>query len=299
VRDETDPRFDEALRLRDAGELEASLAMLLALIPDLANDDRLLAHTHLQCSHLLELLGRELPEAEAHCRAAVRITPNLELASLCLLVVLDRLGRRKEALKEMVRFLRIRDSEEHRRVLSRAAPETGGAERALAEHVRRQIDRHLRERLRDGRPCLHLRNTVLFDADYHDGVVAAIVQCGACDQMLWVSITAADDALDERVFVGCTLDPQALVEARRLGSRQPDGSLAMHFGARWRDHLAGRRIDVVMRGHTLEEPELSVRVDLEPDGILDLHAELGQLASIDEATQRLRGLGVVLPEDWE
>lgn len=99
--------FEEALRFRDKGELDEALHWLDVVVTHLtAEDGRLLAHTHIQAGGIHD--RRENPwEAERHLRLATVAAPRLGLASLGLFHALLDLGRRRDALAEMVRFLAL------------------------------------------------------------------------------------------------------------------------------------------------------------------------------------------------
>lgn len=113
--------FDEAMKLRDAGDVVAARRLLNQLLEQLNPDDRLLrAHAHIQLGQFATMLG-EHGEREPHFRAAASALPSSELASFGLFLALYRLGRLTEAFQEMVRFLRKRYSELYDEVL--ATPE--------------------------------------------------------------------------------------------------------------------------------------------------------------------------------
>lgn len=59
-----------------------------------------------------------LIDSERHFREAVTIAPTMELASLGLFNALDNLGRPVEAMREVVRFLSLRESVGYRELLS-------------------------------------------------------------------------------------------------------------------------------------------------------------------------------------
>lgn len=109
--------FDSALVLRDQGDLVAARRTLELLVEKLQPaDTRLLSHSHVQIGSICGRLGDHAAR-EVHLRRAVEVAPRLELASLGLFHALYKLRRLDEALREMVRFLRLRDSEMYRELL--------------------------------------------------------------------------------------------------------------------------------------------------------------------------------------
>lgn len=102
--------FDNALKLRDAGNLSGARDALKALVEQLIPaDKRLLAQTHMQLGNICDQLG-DHAQQEAHFRSAVEIAPMLQLASLGLFHSLYEQGRIDDALREMLRLLRLRYS---------------------------------------------------------------------------------------------------------------------------------------------------------------------------------------------
>lgn len=102
-------KFDRALRLRDAGNLDGAVALLREVVAADSIDQRLHAHALVQLGNVLGKLGRH-DEAVAPFRAATETAPRMELASLALFHALDRLGERTEALCEAFRLLTLRES---------------------------------------------------------------------------------------------------------------------------------------------------------------------------------------------
>jgi tetratricopeptide (TPR) repeat protein len=134
--------FDEALVLRDRGELLRAIELLLdaAARSEADGDKRIAAHSHLQLAHIHKRLGH-LEACERHCRRATSIAPKLELASLGLFHALDALGRFEEALEEMVRFLYLRDSDLYRELMSGGFSDDGPpSQLALLRTARRLLD---------------------------------------------------------------------------------------------------------------------------------------------------------------
>jgi len=129
------PEFEKATALRDQGELGLAIDTLRALIDRLRPEDtRLTAHAYMQLGNLYTKLGLG-SEREAAFRAAVEVSPRRELASLGLFHALMSLGRTTDAYQEMVRLLRLRDSQLYRELLSEGF-EGSSLEHEAAELVR-------------------------------------------------------------------------------------------------------------------------------------------------------------------
>ncbi|HEY5922014.1 MAG TPA: hypothetical protein VIV11_10110 [Kofleriaceae bacterium] len=112
------PRFDDALRLRDEGDLAGARAQLESLVQELTvAEPRLLSHTHLQLGHIATKLG-DNGRRELHFRCAASIAPKLELASLALFHALLANGKPQDAFDEMLRFVTLRDSQLYRELLA-------------------------------------------------------------------------------------------------------------------------------------------------------------------------------------
>lgn len=136
--------FDEAMRLRDAGDYVQASQLLQRLISRLAPaDDRLLVHSHMQLGHIANMQGRHV-DAETFFRAAATASPRTELASLGLFHSLLRLQRRKEALEEAFRFLSQRESLGYRELFEGEAyrNELPVNERAVADEIRTRLALH-------------------------------------------------------------------------------------------------------------------------------------------------------------
>jgi predicted Zn-dependent protease len=115
--------FEEAMKLRDAGDMVAARRLLKQLLKQMNPDDKVLvAHAQMQLGQFAKALG-EHDQREPHFRAAVDALPNCELASFCLFYTLFHLGRLSEAFREMARLVRIRYSEVYDDMLS--APRFG------------------------------------------------------------------------------------------------------------------------------------------------------------------------------
>ena len=109
--------FENALKLRDAGDLYAARKAFESLVEQLLPADiTLLAHSHMQLGNICDQLGDQ-SSREAHFRAAVEVAPERQLASLGLFHTLYEQGRIDEALQEMLRLLHLRDSDMYRELL--------------------------------------------------------------------------------------------------------------------------------------------------------------------------------------
>lgn len=137
--------FDEALKLRDAGELVAARHMLASLIEQLRPEDTgLLSHAHMQLGYIFKLLGDHV-EREAHFRAATIVAPKRELASLGLFHALFDQGRRTEAFQEMVRLCGLRFSQLYSELLGPRYGRSFNAEQQeLVAEGRRLLARYRR-----------------------------------------------------------------------------------------------------------------------------------------------------------
>jgi predicted Zn-dependent protease len=103
--------FDEAMKLRDEGDLVAARRLLTHLLKQTNPDDKVLVgHAHIQLGQFANALG-EHDRREPHFRAAVGALPRSELPSLGLFLALFDLGQLTEAFREMARLVRIRYSE--------------------------------------------------------------------------------------------------------------------------------------------------------------------------------------------
>ena len=109
--------FDRALVARDRGERRTAIDILLSVCRNLQSGDRRLAtHSHLQLSNLLN--HESDPEGRLrHAAIAASISPRYELASLVLFHALLAVGRSEDAMREMVRYVSLKDSPMYREVL--------------------------------------------------------------------------------------------------------------------------------------------------------------------------------------
>jgi hypothetical protein len=136
--------FDEAMKLRDAGDLVAARRLLARLLEQLRPDDKtLLWSSHLQLGYIAKLLGED-GEREAHYRAAAVALPSSDLASVSLYGTLFDLGRLNDAFQEVVRLLRLGHSERYEEML--LPPEFGaeftGELRDLVLEARQLLAKH-------------------------------------------------------------------------------------------------------------------------------------------------------------
>ena len=105
--------FDDAMKLRDAGDLVAARRLLGSLVEQLTpEDNRMLSYAHAQLGLISKQLGDHAAQ-EVHYRVAVENTPWYDVASLALFHTLYDQKRRTEAFTEMVRFLRARPSKRY------------------------------------------------------------------------------------------------------------------------------------------------------------------------------------------
>jgi FimV-like protein len=145
-------KFDRALQLRDAGDLDGAVALLRELVAADSIDQRLHAHALLQLGHVLGKLGRH-DEAVGPIRAATETAPRMELASLALFHALDQLGERIEALCEAFRLLTLRESLCYRELFGGDAFRDGDDEALeLAEQARVLLAAHRDAQRRRVRP---------------------------------------------------------------------------------------------------------------------------------------------------
>jgi tetratricopeptide (TPR) repeat protein len=136
-------QFDNAMKLRDEGNLSAARAALETLIKQLLPSDvKLLAHSHMQLGNICDRL-REHTQREAHFRAAVEVAPTLQLASLGLFHTLYEQDRIDEALEEMLRLLRLRYSDLYAELLGEGYGSRFSIEqRNRVMEARRLLKRH-------------------------------------------------------------------------------------------------------------------------------------------------------------
>jgi hypothetical protein len=112
------PLIDEAYRLREKGDLDAAARLCRQVIAQLdVADRRLLSAARLELGHLARL-SQDHEAARREFAEAVTASPRWELASLALFHSLLDLDRWKEALKELLRFVSLRDSAAYRELLS-------------------------------------------------------------------------------------------------------------------------------------------------------------------------------------
>lgn len=103
--------FDEAMKLRDAGDLVAARRLLTQVLEQTNPEDKLLiSHAHIQLGQFAKALG-EHDQREPHFRAAANALPTSHMASFGLFLALFDFGRLTEAFREMARFVRTRYSD--------------------------------------------------------------------------------------------------------------------------------------------------------------------------------------------
>jgi hypothetical protein len=132
--------FDDAMKLRDAGDLVAARHVLELLVEQLDTTDKaLLSHAHSQLGYICKLLGDQ-HKREAHFRAAVTATPEYDLPSLGLFHALYDCGLRTDAFREMVRLLQRSYSKQYAEMLlGLSSPTFSPEERALVAEARRLV----------------------------------------------------------------------------------------------------------------------------------------------------------------
>lgn len=104
--------LNKALDLRDAGDFNQALELLRDLTSDAPDDLDILFYYGTILFHL-----DRFQEASEVFRTFLESRPKNELASLALFHCLWSLGRRREAVDEMKRFMAISDSREYNRLL--------------------------------------------------------------------------------------------------------------------------------------------------------------------------------------
>jgi predicted Zn-dependent protease len=105
--------FDEAIRLRDRGDLQGAIAILRRLSGEKPNLPSILGTLA-----GLEFQAGDLASAVDHGFEVVRLSPGSELASLTLFHALHKLGRASEAFAEVARFRSRKHSDEFDRLLA-------------------------------------------------------------------------------------------------------------------------------------------------------------------------------------
>jgi tetratricopeptide (TPR) repeat protein len=141
MRDEWCAVFDRALRLRDAGVFDEGIETLRALnaVLDPVDERPLLLQSLLQIAHMHRELDN-LEAAEMALRRATRLSPKSELASLALFHTLWSLGRNREALLEMQRYVELKpNSEGYRELLEGGYDADRDEEQELLERVHARL----------------------------------------------------------------------------------------------------------------------------------------------------------------
>ena|SRR5690606_9893045 len=111
--EEYDLQLKDALKLRDSGDLLASLNIL----------SRLLGYEQKRDAGILTIMGdlyentNDIPQAINCFRKAIELAPTAELPSLALFHALWDSGHYNEGFAELRRFLSIAQSEEHFRLI--------------------------------------------------------------------------------------------------------------------------------------------------------------------------------------
>jgi hypothetical protein len=134
--------FDRALVLRDQRDFGGALALLEQLLSMLEPDHVILAaHSHTQIAHIYGYSSNHVAQ-EHHSRIATQLAPKFELGSLTLFFALLRLGRREEAICEMVRFVSLKDSAEYRELLANGFDSEVPHEAELLGQARNLLEHH-------------------------------------------------------------------------------------------------------------------------------------------------------------
>jgi predicted Zn-dependent protease len=111
MKEELKKQFSETVKFKEAGQFECARKMLL----DLHEKDP-------QSTAILAVLGdvywdmRLLEDAVSVFKRAIQLSPTLEAVSLGLFHCLWQLGKREEALEEVMRFQSLADSEDYREI---------------------------------------------------------------------------------------------------------------------------------------------------------------------------------------
>jgi len=113
-----EPEFNRALRLRDGGDWLGAAAIFEQLDVEHPNHPAILGVWGSIYFHLKDW-QRALPLYQR----TVSLSPESELASLGLFHSLWNVGKRKEALAEMKRFLSLKESEEYRQLIKEIGEE--------------------------------------------------------------------------------------------------------------------------------------------------------------------------------
>jgi tetratricopeptide (TPR) repeat protein len=134
---------NRALQARHDGKLEEALALCEEALRAAPEDRRLSAAMHLEMAYILRGRMKDAVRAEPHARESARLAPRSELASLNLFHTLVDLDRWEEALGEIVRFVKLRDSDAYRELLGEGfRDDLPPASRALADEARRYLRFH-------------------------------------------------------------------------------------------------------------------------------------------------------------
>lgn len=112
MKEELKLQFSEAVKLRDAGQLDPAKRILRDLAEKDPRSTKILATLGHVCWDM-----RALDEAVTVFKRAVELSPTLEAVSLGLFHSLWNLERREEALEEIKRFQSISDSEDYREIV--------------------------------------------------------------------------------------------------------------------------------------------------------------------------------------
>ena len=99
-----DSKFQFAIELRDKGDLQNAINVLLSLLKDFSSDKRTNGIYGVLAGIYLDLGDNN--KALTNFTKASELNPNSELASLGLYVTLASLGKDDEAIQELFRYLK-------------------------------------------------------------------------------------------------------------------------------------------------------------------------------------------------
>jgi tetratricopeptide (TPR) repeat protein len=136
--------IDRALQARHEGRIDDALALCEEALARLPSDrHRRRALVHCEMGNLFKNYLGDLGRAAEHFRESTKLAPRAELPSLGLFHVLFKLGQLTEALREIVRFVSLKDSAEYRELLNGGGyrSELEPEDRALADEARARLNR--------------------------------------------------------------------------------------------------------------------------------------------------------------
>lgn len=108
-KNEYEKQIDEALNLRDAGQLQESLCVISKIVGQIPREDV----KTLRIVGVIFLDGKDFQNAFQCFQKALEIDPTSASASIGLFHTLWNMGRYSDGLAELRRFLSVSQSEEH------------------------------------------------------------------------------------------------------------------------------------------------------------------------------------------